>query len=65
MNKLLKMKFREPNYEYQLMKTSSRTGWPYRVMLDRLALEGKDWKNTSTLIPRKLYVVDLDVVPKA
>ncbi|KAI5428235.1 hypothetical protein KIW84_033293 [Lathyrus oleraceus] len=43
-NMLLKMKFRETNCEYQLMKMSSRTCWPYRAMLDCLALEERDWK---------------------
>lgn len=47
------------------MKMSSRTGCPYRDMLDRLALEDRNWQPTSTLIPKKLDVVDLDVVPKA
>lgn len=64
MNKLLKMKFREPNCEYQLRTTSSRTGWPYRAIMDRSTLEERDWKLTSTPIPRKLDVVDLDVVLK-
>ncbi|KAI5396082.1 hypothetical protein KIW84_062324 [Lathyrus oleraceus] len=51
----------EPNCMYQLMKTSSRTGWPYQVMLDCLELGGRDWHTFCTLIPRKLAVVDLDV----
>lgn len=34
-------------------------------MLDLLALEGRNWQPTSAPIPRKLAVVDLDVVSKA
>lgn len=63
MNILLKMKFREPNYEY-LIQTASRTVWPYQAMLDRLELGGRDWKLVSTPIPWKIIVVYLDVVPK-
>lgn len=32
--------------------------------MDHLALEGRDWQLASTPIPRKLAVVDLDVIPK-
>lgn len=32
--------------------------------MDHLALEGRDWQLVSTLIPRKLPVVNLDVVSK-
>ncbi|KAI5443179.1 hypothetical protein KIW84_012009 [Lathyrus oleraceus] len=45
--------------------TASRTRWPYRAMLDRLTLQGCDWKPASTFIPRKIEVVDLDFIPKA
>lgn len=34
-------------------------------MLDRLELEGRDWKPVSTPISKKLVVVDMDDVPKA
>lgn len=35
------------------------------MTLDCLALEGRDWQPTYTLIHRKLVVVDLDAIPKA
>lgn len=65
MNRLIKMKFREPNCEYQLMKTSFGTTWPYQAMLDNLALKERDWQRSSTLIPRKVSIMDLDVILKA
>lgn len=64
-NKLLKMKFKEPNCEYRLMKTSSSIEWNYRVMLDHLELEGRDWHPIYTHIPRKLAVMDVDDILKA
>lgn len=40
-NKMMKMKFREPNCQYLLHRTLARSGWPYRAMLDLLALHRK------------------------
>lgn len=63
-NMLLKMKFREYNCDYLMPKTIFMTRWPYIAILNHLALEGRTWQPTSTLIPRKIALVDLDEVPK-
>lgn len=46
------------------MKSSSPVCWPYNAMRDLLAQPGKDCQPTVKQSPSKMFVVDMDAIPK-